>query len=76
MILKISELEAIVETERMNVSKLNQKCESLANDALLARQEFETELNNRLQLENLLTVQEEDFGNDIFAVDFFVLLSI
>ena len=62
MITKMSELEAIVEAERVNVLKLNEKCSSLTSDAMLARQEFEKEFQTRVQLENLFTEREDDFG--------------
>ncbi|XP_057303849.1 putative leucine-rich repeat-containing protein DDB_G0290503 isoform X1 [Hydractinia symbiolongicarpus] len=58
--LKISEMEATVEAERMNVSKVNAQCESLTNDAMLARKEFEREYTRRLDLENILEVQSNN----------------
>ena len=68
MLLKIAELETAVEGERLNVSKLNKDCESLRNDALLAREEFEKEFKCHLQLETTLAAVEEDFGKNLFFV--------
>ena len=58
----MTEVEAAVESERANVETLNQKCFSLTENALLAREEFEKEFNCRLQFQDMMAVHEEEIS--------------
>lgn len=59
---KVTDLEKVLEEEREKVLKLNEECSSLKRDALLAREEFEKEYNDRNQLEQLFSAHETDYG--------------
>lgn len=60
---KVSELETIVEDEKINLLKLNEECSSFKKEALLAREEFEREYKGRMQLEDIIAAHEADYGN-------------
>ena len=68
---KVSELETIVEDEKINLLKLNEECSSFKIEALLAREEFEREYKGRMQLEDIIAAHEADYGNYFdFAKDY------
>ena len=60
---KVSDLETVVEDEKINLMKLNEECISLKKEALLAREEFEKEYKGRIQLEEIIAAHEADYGN-------------
>ena len=59
---KLQSLEEKMKVKDTEISKLNDQCKDLTNDALSARGEFEKELRCRIQLEKVLETQEKDFG--------------
>ena len=59
----MSDLETVVEDEKINLMKLNEECISLKKEALLAREEFEKEYKGRIQLEEIIAAHEADYGN-------------
>ena len=61
---EVARMEVCIETEQRKCKELHDKCETLTNDTLAARQEFEKEFGCRLKLEELVEQQGKDIESN------------